>query len=58
MMVTDFKNEPLTDFKVESNVVTFEKELNNVKQQFGKHYLAIIAGAFVDTGKQLVSIMM
>ncbi|WP_179955795.1 hypothetical protein [Bacillus sp. SH7-1] len=57
-MVTDFKNEPLTDFKLESNVATFEKELNNVKQQFGKHNKAIIAGAFVDTGEQLVSIMM
>ncbi|MEH7464089.1 L-glutamate gamma-semialdehyde dehydrogenase [Bacillus thuringiensis] len=55
-MMTNFKNEPLTNFKSENNIKVFEKELDNVKKQFGNHYKAIIAGALVDTNEQLVSI--
>ncbi|CAI6053737.1 L-glutamate gamma-semialdehyde dehydrogenase [Cohnella sp. JJ-181] len=51
-----FKNEPLTDFSVESNRLEMETALQEVKRQLGQTYPLLIGGKKVWTEQEIVSI--
>jgi 1-pyrroline-5-carboxylate dehydrogenase len=56
MNLTEFRNEPYTDFSVPSNRSAMESALAKVRSQFGKEYPLHIAGEQVRTGDLLTSV--
>ena len=56
MNLTEFRNEPYTDFSVPENRSAMERALANVRSQFAKEYELCIAGERVRTGDLLTSV--
>ena len=54
-MVSDFKNEPLTDFADAGNRAAFEKALNQVGAEADREYPLVIGGERVTTGDWISS---
>ena len=54
-MLTEFKNEPFTDFSVESNRKLMEDAIKKVRSELGKKHPLMIGGKAVETEKELVS---
>jgi 1-pyrroline-5-carboxylate dehydrogenase len=55
MPLTDFRNEPFTDFSNLENAAAMQQALADVKAQLGRKYPLIIGGEKIDTEKTLVS---
>lgn len=55
-MVVKFQNEPFTDFSKEENIQAFQKAIDKVKSQLGKHYPIIIEDERIQTEKTRNSI--
>ncbi|UHA72757.1 L-glutamate gamma-semialdehyde dehydrogenase [Paenibacillus sp. 481] len=56
MTLVPYRNEPFTDFKLESNQQAMKEALERVKQQLGKTYPVVINGQKISTLKQGKSI--
>jgi 1-pyrroline-5-carboxylate dehydrogenase len=54
-MLTEFRNEPFTDFSVSAHEHAMKQSLDFVKSQLGKQYPLIIGGEKIETGDFLVS---
>jgi len=54
-MASEFKNEPLTDFRQDSNAAAFQKALDEVRASLGRTYPLWIDGREVQTGQLLTS---
>ena len=54
-MLTEFRNEPFTDFSISENEHAMKKSLDHVKSQLGKQYPLIIGADKIDTNDFLVS---
>lgn len=54
-MLTEFKNEPFTDFSIESNRKLMEDAIKKVRSELGKKHPLMIGGKAVETEKELVS---
>ncbi|GGE03246.1 1-pyrroline-5-carboxylate dehydrogenase [Marinithermofilum abyssi] len=56
MGVTEFRNEPFTDFSQQENREAFEAALKKVQGQLGRHYDLIIGGENIATESKIQSI--
>ncbi|HEU5100666.1 MAG TPA: L-glutamate gamma-semialdehyde dehydrogenase [Roseiflexaceae bacterium] len=56
MSLTDFRNEPFTDFSSPENAAAMQQALADVKAQLGHTYPLIIDGEKIETAKTLASI--
>jgi 1-pyrroline-5-carboxylate dehydrogenase len=56
MTLSEFRNEPFTDFHKPENIAAMEQALANVKAQFGQTYPLIIGGERITTDKSIESI--
>jgi 1-pyrroline-5-carboxylate dehydrogenase len=56
MTLSEFRNEPFTDFSYPENAAAMQKALADVRAQFGKTYPLIIGGERVTTDKTIDSI--
>ncbi len=54
--LTDFRNEPYTDFNLEANKQAMQKALAQVRSEFGREYLLRIGNEEMATGDKLVSL--
>lgn len=54
LAVSEFKNEPFTDFSIASNEIAMKEALARVKAQFGKRYPLIIGGKRIETGNEWI----
>ncbi len=54
-MLTEFRNEPFTDFSVSENEQAMKRALDHVKSQLGKQYPLIIGPDKIDTNDFLIS---
>src|SRR2546428_539350 len=54
--MTDFRNEPYTDFSVPANRQAMEEALRKVRAEFGREYDLLIAGARLKTDDKLRSV--
>lgn len=55
-MMTEFRNEPFTDFSKEENRKAFAEALAKVEAELGKEYPLIIGGETITTEKKIASI--
>ncbi len=55
-MITDFRNEPLTDFQNEENATAMSAAIEKVKQQLGREYPLVIGGERIITDAKFDSI--
>jgi 1-pyrroline-5-carboxylate dehydrogenase len=55
VMLTEFRNEPFTDFAVSQNEKAMKESLAQVKKNLGKSYPLVIGGERIETGDFLVS---
>ena len=53
--IAEFKNEPFTDFSIESNQKAMKEAIEKVRGQFGKEHPLIFGGEKVTTGQWIVS---
>ncbi|HWQ11383.1 MAG TPA: L-glutamate gamma-semialdehyde dehydrogenase [Roseiflexaceae bacterium] len=56
MALTEFRNEPFTDFGDPANAAAMERALAEVRAQFGRTYPLIIAGERVSTERTIASV--
>ena len=56
MALSEFRNEPFTDFSKPENAAAMEKALAGVRAQFGQTYPIIIGGERITTEKTIASI--
>jgi len=56
MALSEFRNEPFTDFSMPENIAAMEQALAAVRAEFGKHYPLIIGGERVSTEKTIDSL--
>jgi 1-pyrroline-5-carboxylate dehydrogenase len=54
--LSEFRNEPYTDFTVPANRQAMEKALADVRSAFGREYQLRIGGEWIATGDKLVSV--
>src|SRR5271168_3050331 len=54
-MLTEFRNEPFTDFSIPSNQEAMKAALAKVKAQLGKKYPLVIGGKKIETEETIVS---
>lgn len=54
--MTEFQNEPFTDFNLEENAAAMRAAIASVKSQLGKEYPLVIGGERIKTGDTLDSI--
>ena len=54
-MLTEFRNEPFTDFSQKANCEKMQEALKKVRAQLGQKYPLMIGGKAVETDKELVS---
>jgi 1-pyrroline-5-carboxylate dehydrogenase len=54
--LTEFRNEPYTDFSVPDNRKAMELALQKVRSEFGREYPLRIRGEYISTGDKLVSV--
>src|SRR5687768_3073398 len=54
--MTEFQNEPFTDFNNEENAAAMRAAIESVKAQLGKEYPLVIGGERIKTGDTLDSI--
>ena len=54
-MLTEFKNEALTDFNCKENREKMESALKKVRSELGKKHPLMIGGKAISTEKELVS---
>ena len=55
MRIKPFKNEPITDFSIKSNLVKQQKALASVAKQLGKTYEMVVGGKKLRSKNKLVS---
>jgi 1-pyrroline-5-carboxylate dehydrogenase len=55
-ILTEFRNEPYTDFSQPANRSAMEEALRQVRSQFGREYRLRIGGEFISTGDRLESV--
>lgn len=55
MRIKPFKNEPITDFSIKSNLVKQQKALASVAKQLGKTYEIVVGGKKLRSKNKLVS---
>src|ERR1044072_6978330 len=56
MMVSEFRNEPFTDFTKEENAHAMREALQKVQSQLGREYPLVIGGERITSGDFLESI--
>src|SRR5215471_16988779 len=54
--LTEFRNEPYTDFSLPEKRSVMEDALRQVRAQFGREYQLRIGGEWIATGDKLVSV--
>jgi 1-pyrroline-5-carboxylate dehydrogenase len=54
--LTEFRNEPYTDFSIPEKRAAMEDALRQVRAQFGREYQLRIGGEWIATGDKLVSV--
>jgi 1-pyrroline-5-carboxylate dehydrogenase len=54
--VSQFRNEPWTDFSVPANREAMEKALAQVRSSFGREYPLRLGGEWISTGDKLISV--
>ncbi len=55
-MMTEFKNEPLTNFSTPENKAAFESALEKVRAQLGQEYFVVIGGENIQTPEKFNSL--
>ena len=54
-MITEFRNEPFTDFASPANQEAIKTALAKVRGEFGKKYPLVINGEYIETNDLLTS---
>ena len=54
-MITEFRNEPFTDFANQANQEAIKTALAKVRGEFGKKYPLVINGEYIETNDLLTS---